>query len=226
MNGTLAQGFSWEGEVVMVNIISIALGFVLTTIVGGWWAARLQQRSWERQNDLRLKDDENKRAAAACQELTRLLDKRLYRMRRLHWAIAAYNHDTGGEDVLKARLKDYNDVLYEWNDQLNLNLAILGSYFGTAARQYLYGVYEQFRTVGARLEAIIRDVRKGEDVSASLQRLDPEFEGWQRDSLNNRVYQLGLAMMTQLREGLIGRSAPDKLAVPSLASTPREGVLP
>jgi hypothetical protein len=210
----------------MVNIISIALGFVLTTIVGGWWASRLQQRSWNRQNDLRLKEDENQRAAAACHEVTALLDKRLYRMRRLHWAIAEYNHDTRGEDLLGARLKDYDEVLYEWNDRLNVNLAILGSYFGPAARQYLYALYEQFRNVGARLEAMIRGVRKGEDVSTGLQGLDSEFEGWQRDGLDNRVYLLGLAMMTQLREGLIGRCAPDKLAVPSLAPTYLDGVLP
>ncbi len=73
---------------------------------------------------------------------------------------------------------------------------------------------------------MIRGVRKGEDVSTGLQGLDSEFEGWQRDGLDNRVYLLGLAMMTQLREGLIGRCAPDKLAVLSLAPTYLDGVLP
>ena len=55
----------------------------LTTIAGGWWAARLQARSWARQNELRLREAEQERAAGACRELTSLLDRRLYRMLRL-----------------------------------------------------------------------------------------------------------------------------------------------
>jgi hypothetical protein len=40
-------------------------------------------------------------------------------------------------------------VLYEWNDQLNLNLALLDTYVGESARDWLdLVIYENFRSVG------------------------------------------------------------------------------
>jgi hypothetical protein len=200
----------------LAEIISIVVGFVLTTVFGGYWASVLQQRSWERQNDLRLKEDEARRAAEVCHELTQLLDKRLYRMRRLYWATAAFQRDPATEEGLLEKLRDYDATLYEWNERLNLNLALVGSQFGLAARQFLYQLYEHFRAVGANLERAISGARQGEDTSSLLQSLDGEFEGWQEGSLNNEVYLLGLTMLTQMRDGLVGRSAPDKLPLPSL----------
>ena len=58
---------------------------------------------------------------------------------------------------------------------------------------------------------------KVRDTTSLLESLDGEFEGWQEGSLNNEVYLLGLTMLTQMREGLVGRSAPDKLPLPRLA---------
>jgi hypothetical protein len=49
-----------------------------------------------------------------------------------------------------------------------------------------------------------------------LQRLNPEYEG-DEGSLNNRAYLLWLALITQLREGHVGRSAPDKLPTPTFS---------
>ncbi|MDQ3825514.1 MAG: hypothetical protein M3325_07095 [Actinomycetota bacterium] len=200
----------------MTEAISIALGFIFTTLVGGWWAARLQQRSWDHQNDLRIKEEESRRAGEACHDLAGLLDKRLYRMRRLFWAIKGYDGSTQSEHTLAARLTDYNEVLYEWNDRLNGNLAVVGSHFGPAVRHWLNDLYEQFRRVGSDLEACVPQVRKGMDVSSRLEVIDRQFEGWHPDTLNNRVYLLCLSMMTQIRDGQVGRSAPDKLSIPSL----------
>jgi hypothetical protein len=205
-----------RGRTTLAEIISIVVGFVLTTVFGGYWASVLQQRSWERQNDLRLKEQEAARAAEVCHELTRLLDKRLYRMRRLYWATEAFQRDPEKEKGLLEKLSDYDATLYEWNERLNLNLALVGSQFGLAARQFLYQLYEHFRAVGGKLELAISGARKGEDTTSLLQSLDGEFEGWQEGSLNNDVYLLGLTMLTQMREGLVGRSAPDKLPLPSL----------
>jgi hypothetical protein len=200
----------------LAEVISIVVGFVLTTVVGGLWAARLQMRSWQRQNELRLLEDEAKHAAEVCHEVTRLLDKRLYRMRRLHWAIEAFQRDATKEGSLNDKQADYNAILYEWNDSLNLNLARLGSDFGESAREFLYLLYEHFRRVGEMLEDALAGAQRGENVSPLLEELNPEFEGWTETSLNNRVYLLGLALMTQLREGQVGRSATDKLPRPAL----------
>lgn len=199
----------------MAQVVSIAIGFVLTTLVGGWWASRLQERSWDRQNRLRLEEEERERAAEVCRELSALLDKRLYRMRRLYWAIVGHAEGRVDSALLEARRKDYDDVLYQWNDALNTNLAVVGSHFGEAARTYLDRLYEHFRRVGNRLEQGLQAVRKGEDLS-DFKRLDSEFEGLEPGSLNSSVYSLVFTMMSQLREGLVGRGAPDKIPVPIL----------
>jgi hypothetical protein len=65
------------------------------------------------------------RAAEVSRELSQLLDRRLYRMRRLFWAIQNYQLGRVTSDVLDARVADYDDVLYEWNDRLNVNLALI-----------------------------------------------------------------------------------------------------
>jgi len=211
---------------VLLISLPIVLGFVLTTVFGGWWAQHLQRESWkqqnnlqnkewDRQNDLRKQEDEHHRAAIACENLSKLLDKRLYRMLRLFYAIEDYGPDPTDVSRLDARLSDYNEVLYEWNDSLNVNLALLGSHFGASAREYLYYLQGYFQRVGKDLQEAIRGARRGKDVSVELNALRPEFQG-HAGSLNDRVYQLGLAMMTQLRDDTVGSKVNDKLEAPNL----------
>ncbi len=201
----------------MAQVLSIASGFVLTTLVGGWWASRLQGRSWDRQNRLRLEEEERERAAAVCRELSALLDKRLYRMRRLYWAIAGHAEGSIEADLLETRRKDYDDILYQWNDALNTNLAVVGSHFGEAVRTYLDLLYDHYAEVGQELERGLRAARRGEDLT-DFARLGGEFEGGTPGSLNSKVYRLVFTMMSQLRDGLVGRAAPDKSPVPTLGS--------
>lgn len=201
----------------MAHVLSIGLGFFLTTVVGGWWASRLQQRSWDRQNQLRLEEEDRKRASDVCRELSALLDRRLYRMRRLYWAIDSFGAGHVEDSVLEARRKDYDEVVYQWNDALNTNLALVGSHFGEAARRRLDRLYEDFRRVGGGLERGLRTVRSGADLS-QFPLLDSEFEGWTEGGLNSAVYLFVLTMMSQLREGLVGRGAPNTTPVPGLES--------
>jgi hypothetical protein len=198
-------------ECAVENIVGIVLGFALTTVAGGWWAARLQERSWVRQNDIRLREAENERAAAACQDLMSLLDRRLYRMKRLLWAADG----AAGDDEIERRLQVYVDILFAWNDRLNTNLSLVGSYFGDEARAYLDGLYEDYKRVGQGVEAVVRAARAGEATTGIADNVRVEFQGRQAGSLNDRVYQFGLMLMSQLREGQVGRSAPNKSKVRS-----------
>jgi hypothetical protein len=189
----------------MESIVGIVIGFALTTLVGGWWAARLQERSWDRQNDVRLREAESERASAVCQELMGLLDRRLYRMQRLLWAAAA----AADTSELERRRQEYTDVLFAWNDHLNTNLSLVGTFFGDEARAYLDGLYENFAGVGQRVEAVVRAARSGEGTTGRAQQIALEFEGREAGSLNDRVYQFGLMLMGQLRDGRVGRYALD-----------------
>jgi hypothetical protein len=101
-------------------------------------------------------------------------------------------------------------VLFAWNDRLDTNLSLVGSYFGDHARTYLDGLYEDFTRVGQEVEAVVRAARSGQDTSHSASQVVAEFEAREPGSLNDRVYQFGLMLMGQLREGRVGRYAPNK----------------
>ena len=102
------------------------------------------------------------------------------------------------------------DVLFAWNDGLNTNLSLTGSFFGDEARAYLDQLYEDFKRVGWEVEAIVRSAQSGVDTTRDASRVASEFEGREVGSLNDRVYQFGLMLMSQLRDGQVGRYAPNK----------------
>lgn len=188
-------------------------GVRLTTVAGGWWAYYLQQRAWAQQNDVRLLEDAIDRAGAACQHITSLLDRRLYRMQRLTWAATGGSADIAADDELERRRQDYVELLYEWHDHLNTNLSLIGTYFGGSARDSLDQLYEDFRRVGVEVQALVRAARSGEDATKRGAALAYEFERRSAGSLNGRVHSFGVTLMGQLREGQVGRAAPDKLPI-------------
>ncbi|MET0195718.1 MAG: hypothetical protein ABW364_00680, partial [Rhodococcus fascians] len=91
----------------MEGVLAVVVGFALTTVAGGWWASQLQQRSWFKQNDMRMREADSERAAAACTDITSLLDRRLYRMQRLLWAAIARGGDSTRNEELERRRQDY-----------------------------------------------------------------------------------------------------------------------
>ena len=113
------------------------VAFVLTTVAGGLLGWFLQDRSWDHQNQARLREEELRRAAEVCQSISLLLDKRLYRMQRWYDALRALDRDSASRERVDACQRDYNEVLYEWNDRLNVNLGLIGTYFGESARDWL-----------------------------------------------------------------------------------------
>jgi len=177
------------------QVLSIVLGFVLTTLIGGAFASYLQQRSWQHQ-----------KASDISESVAALVDKRWYRMQRLLSAIVARNDGRPLGDLLEKRLADYDAVLMEWNDQLNSRLATVGAYFGDDVRHYLDTVVnEDFRDTGEALESLYRVVIAGERLdSGAVQATTAKVQ-----RLNNLAYNLSFVVMVRLREGRIGRRAPD-----------------
>jgi hypothetical protein len=186
-------------------LVPLVVGFVLTTVLGGALGLYFQNRSWDNQNDARLREDELRRADDVCRVLSSLLDRRLYRMLRLFHALRA-DPDSTLSAAVEERLKDYTAVLFEWNDGLNLNLALVGTYFGDSARSWLdKGIYEDFRDLGLRLETTYRELDVGTRTSTDDAEIERSFA-----ALNHEVYRFGLLMMTRLRDGNVGRNAPDR----------------
>lgn len=145
----------------MSSLVPIVVGFLLTSVLGGLLGSWLQQRTWDHQRTVTLSDRELEAADSVCQDISKLLDKRLYRMLRLYYALITARNSASAEpkEIARARLQDYDSLLYEWNDRLNLNLALVGAYFGQAARDWLhFEIYELCQTAGSELEALYRQV--------------------------------------------------------------------
>jgi hypothetical protein len=187
--------------------LPLVIGFLLTTVLGGLLGTFLQQRSWKHQYEAQLRDQEFRRADGVSEAISQLLDKRLYRMLRLFYALRRVARGSSSMKEVEQPLADYNLVLYEWNDRLNLNLALIGVYFGESARDWLANrIYKTYQQIGAELEELRRELSEGGRGTELTERLEDDLL-----ALNDQVYRLGLFMMTQLRSGRIGRGAPQML---------------
>src|SRR5262249_48773902 len=103
------------------QLILLLLGFVLTTVGGGLLGSYLQNRIWRNQNAARRREAQETAAAAFFDEVSGLLDRRLYRMRRLTWSLKRETAATRASGGTTPELNEYREVLYEWNDRLNRN---------------------------------------------------------------------------------------------------------
>ena len=186
------------------QLVTIVVGFALTTVVGGVLGAWFQRRTWDHQNERTLEEADRDHATQVCRELSHLMDKRLYRMRQLNWALCATPVD---ESRVQASIQDYRAVLYDWNDGLNRNLAAAEIQFGGDLRRQLErDIFEGFRTAGQRLEANYRRARQpqGSEPRAQVEEsLEHEL-----DELRERIYDLGVTMLQRIRDGEVGRHAP------------------
>jgi len=192
----------------MDTLVPLVVGFVLTTVLGGLLGTYLQRRTWDHQNQAQLRQEDLRHAGDVCHAVSRLLDKRRYRMLRLFFAVRGRARETVSAEVLAARFSDYDQLLNEWNDSLNVNLALVGTYFGQCARAWLERAYETYQEAGARLEDAYRDAARGSQP-AGLDELGMRLAG-----LDDIAYRFSVLMMAQLRDGTVGRRAPQPLGPP------------
>jgi hypothetical protein len=194
----------WLLDTLSDELVTIGVGFVLTTVAGGVLGAWFQGRAWDHQNERTLEETDRGHATQICRELSHLMDKRLYRMRQLNWALIAEPLD---ESRVEASMQDYRAVLYEWNDTLNRNLAAAEIEFGRDVREQLErDIYDGFRAAGVSLEASYKRMRgphRSDTAARSGDSLGPNL-----DQLRERIYGLGVTMLLRIREGHVGRHAP------------------
>jgi hypothetical protein len=111
------------------QLILLVIGFALTSVLGGLLGYWLQSRAWAHQHDVQRRDEERQQAVKTFEEVSSLLDRRLYRMRQLYWAARRKARGTGDDAGLDSALDDYREVLAQWNDGLNRTLALTETSF-------------------------------------------------------------------------------------------------
>jgi hypothetical protein len=159
------------------DLVRRLVGFLLTSVLGGLLGCLFQRRTWSHQHDVQQRDQERQQALKTFEEVSRLLDRRLYRMRRLYWAARRWGVlGTGSRKELASAEAGYNEVLFEWNDNLNRTLALVSTYFGNELRGQLEDeIYERFAALGRALEEIVRMVRDADGERIEIPKLGNQY---------------------------------------------------
>jgi hypothetical protein len=179
----------------------LGVGFLLTGVVGGTLGFIFQRLTWTHQHEVQRREEEYRLAMKTFEEVSSLLDRRLYRMRRVYWAAKRRHVDASG-DQLSAALDGYRDVLLIWNDNLNRIQALVDTYFGSGVRRQLeIDIFERYAAIGRVLDDLVRQVSNSTPHEELLM-------GRRLDQLSFRVYRFNSRMLQLMQEERIGRSAP------------------
>jgi nucleotide-binding universal stress UspA family protein len=185
-------------------LVLLVVGFLLTSGLGGALAYVFQQRAWRHQYLTQRDDLLREQALKTFEEVSTLLDKRLYRMRRVFWAARRRARNTTENSSLNTELADYRSVLRIWNDNLNRILALVDTYFGELARQQLeFELYESYAAIGEELDEFLREVTVRGGNSVEIRAI-----GVRLTQLSRRVYQFNVLLLRSVRDGRLGSAAP------------------
>ncbi len=147
---------------------------------------------------MQLREQEHERAVQVFEEVSRLLDKRLYRLRLLYWSLPSGNSRGRSSDLAHARMGGYREVLYEWTDGINRDLALVQQYFGDDIRYSLdHDIGIQFIGLGRAVEDLWNsDHDPGPSDSSGL---DDRLQ-----RLSGDIYRYNIAMIRAIQDGAIG----------------------
>lgn len=112
------------------KVVLLVIGFALTTAVGGFLSDRFRRETARTELEIAAMQSDIGRSVQVFENISQLMDKRLFRMRRLH---DVFNGNVG-PDAYPQRLSDYRNVLIEWNDNLNRYRALYVFSFNPVAR--------------------------------------------------------------------------------------------
>jgi hypothetical protein len=152
------QGGATQVSNLSTSIVPIVLGFVLTTVAGGLLGSFLQTRLWKHQWTVQLRSKKQDEARAVFEEVSRLMDRRLFRLSQLTIWISRQD-----DARAKASLSDYQDIVKEWNDSINRTISLLEFYFGRPLRDRFDNIVGgHFVKLGARVEQMYRRREKAD----------------------------------------------------------------
>jgi len=190
------------------QFVLLVTGFVLTTVLGGALGYVFQTRAWRHQHDIERGEEQRRQAMRVFEELSTLMDRRIYRMRQVAWAARGIADSGGVTQDLRDALDGYRTVLRDWNDNLNRSLALVQTSFGDDIRRSLdEDIFERFAAIGRALDDYTRGVSAGQGLPNDARALGRRLTGLAHD-----VYELNVVMLRRLQDGHVGIEAPSAAA--------------
>lgn len=150
-------------------ITTVLLTFILTGLVGSRLIHGLQHRNWLAQQRILNREREHNAVQAISDEIVNLGGRRQYRMVRL-----ARSLRSADLEIIRLRLKDYDEALVAWNDHLGGIYAKLAMHFDWYLTTDLEKkIQNRFNTIGQRLERLTEQRLKNGKVD-NVQLVDLE----------------------------------------------------
>ena len=136
----------------LMSVGTILLSFLLTTVIGGLLTWVFQTRSWEHKWKLESAERKQEEAFTAFEEISSLLDERLYSL----FQLVIWTEQTDSVRFYHA-LKDYRMTLKNWNNNISRSLAKLHFYYSKELRSEFDDVIgKKFVELGELVEASVR----------------------------------------------------------------------
>ena len=166
-------------------------------VLGAWLTHQYDTQRLRTENELiksravsdRLatqRENEISHAFATFEDVSRLLDKRLWRARSVVWST---RDGADSAEMVKRRL-EYRDAVKEWNENLNRNLALVEKYFGLQQRGYLeVEISDGLRVVNSELR----------NKKFSEKQLTERI-----NELNGKIYVFDVGLLQMLQTGNVG----------------------
>lgn len=181
------------------KLLLLIIGFALTSLLGGYLTNQFRTETAKTDFEVAAMQADLSRSVQVFESLSQLMDKRLYRMRRLHDVFAG----NVGSDALLQRLSDYRAVLFEWNDNLNRYRSLYAFYFSSGDGRQGRGAQVDVGCTSS-FEAVARNFA---DAHIELQKLvDKKRDGSEKraqamlDELNYCVYGLDQSMLVHTND--------------------------
>lgn len=185
------------------QISLLVIGFALTTVLGGALGYFFQNRAWRHQHNVELREERRRRALGVFEELSTLLDRRIYRMRQVVWCSRGAVAQGETTDDLRTALAEYRVVLRDWNDNLNRSLALAQASFGEGIRASLESdIYERFSSIGRALDDHLRRVSSGQGTLEDAVAL-----GRRLTRLAHAVYDVDVVMLRRIHDDRLGEDS-------------------
>jgi len=178
----------------------IILTFLLVNFYGGKLTEAAQKRFSNYQHEQSNKDSEIQAATKIFEDVSKLMDERIYRMQKLNWEL----EENTDSQKIKTQMDAYRISLYDWNDNRNRNFALISRYFGEEKGKYF----------DADIHTAIKDTGKLLENYYYMPRWQRKKEiGWEIDGrigdLENKSRQLNIDMLRFIQKQEVGIFNPD-----------------
>ncbi len=170
------------------------LGPAILGAIGTAGARYYQKRAFDHEAESEKKSAEVQHATEVFERLSTAMDKRLYAMRRVNWGLSL---DYMTREEVDNRWQAYNQILVDWNSNLNKNLAMNERYFGDSMRVELAAIQQSFRTLHEQLVAFYYEQKPPEDFDDDA------------DGANEKIHLINSKMIRMIQTGNVGIFHPD-----------------